>query len=66
MFDGNVLIRNSFSEFDNPDREERKLYVQYWQDKLKSNKNIDFPDGLVDEIADDTDKFSFAFLKEVL
>ena len=64
--DSYVLTRNSSSEFDNPDREERKLYVQYWQGKLKSNKSIDFPDSLVDEIADDTDKFSFAFLKEVL
>lgn len=64
--DSPILIRRSSSKFDDPDREERKLYVQYWQNKLKSNKSIDFPDSLVDEIVDDTDKFSFAFLKEVL
>lgn len=46
--------------------EERKLYVQYWQTKLSSNKEIDFPDHLVDEVAQLTDKFSFAYLKEAL
>jgi len=44
--------------------EERKLYVQYWQTKLSSNKEIDFPDHLIDEVAQLTDKFSFAYLKE--
>ncbi|KAJ7507987.1 P-loop containing nucleoside triphosphate hydrolase protein [Mycena galericulata] len=39
------------------DREERALY-------LKSNKDIDFADSLVDEVADMTAKFSFAYLKE--
>ncbi|KAI0787146.1 P-loop containing nucleoside triphosphate hydrolase protein [Irpex lacteus] len=38
--------------FDDPDKVERKLYAQYWQDKLKSNKSIDFPDSC------------FAYLKE--
>jgi len=51
-------------EFEDPDLEERKLYVQYWQTKLSSNKEIDFPDRLVDEVAQLTDKFSFAYLKE--
>ncbi|GJE84991.1 P-loop containing nucleoside triphosphate hydrolase protein [Phanerochaete sordida] len=51
-------------KFDNPDSEERKLYVQYWQHKLSPNKEIDFPESLADEIVDTTDKFSFAFLKE--
>ncbi|TFK43716.1 P-loop containing nucleoside triphosphate hydrolase protein [Crucibulum laeve] len=51
--------------FDDPDRDERALYVAYWQKKLKSNKAIEFPDRLVDEVADLTDKFSFAYLKEV-
>ncbi|KAJ7490432.1 P-loop containing nucleoside triphosphate hydrolase protein [Mycena galericulata] len=50
--------------FDDPDREERALYVKYWQTKLKSNKDIDFADSLVDEVADMTAKFSFAYLKE--
>ena len=38
----------------------------YWQNKLKSNKHINFPDELLDEIADKTNKFSFAYLKEAL
>lgn len=54
------------SEFDDPTPEERKLYVQYWQNKLRPNKSISFPDDLVDEIVKMTDSFSFAYLKEVL
>ncbi|KAL0949354.1 hypothetical protein HGRIS_009423 [Hohenbuehelia grisea] len=50
--------------FDDPDRDERALYAKYWQNKLKSNKTIAFPDTLVDEVADMTDRFSFAYLKE--
>ena len=42
------------------------LYVKYWQNKLKPNKKIDFPDTLVSDIAKSTAKFSFAFLKEAL
>ncbi|KIJ51932.1 hypothetical protein M422DRAFT_26292 [Sphaerobolus stellatus SS14] len=51
-------------KFDDPDRDERALYARYWQKKLASNKQIEFPDSLVDEVADLTDKFSFAYLKE--
>ncbi|KAF7291057.1 ATP-dependent Zn protease [Mycena chlorophos] len=51
--------------FDDPDRDERALYAQYWQDKLADNDEIDYPDALVDEIADQTSQFSFAYLKEV-
>ncbi|KAJ7781058.1 P-loop containing nucleoside triphosphate hydrolase protein, partial [Mycena metata] len=51
--------------FDDPDLQERTLYAQYWQNKLKSNEEIDFPDALVDEVAEQTNKFSFAYLKEV-
>ncbi|KAJ7228492.1 P-loop containing nucleoside triphosphate hydrolase protein [Mycena pura] len=50
--------------FDDPNREERALYAKYWQEKLKSNKEIDFPDSLVDEVAEQTSDFSFAYLKE--
>lgn len=50
--------------FDDPDREERTLYAKYWQEKLKDNKNISFPDPLVDEVASSTEQFSFAYLKE--
>jgi len=50
--------------FDDPDRDERALYAQYWQKKLENNKAVEFPDSLVDEIAAATTKFSFAYLKE--
>lgn len=52
--------------FDDPDRDERALYAKYWQHKLKGNKDVEFPDTLVDEIASSTNKFSFAYLKEAL
>ncbi|KAJ7683999.1 P-loop containing nucleoside triphosphate hydrolase protein [Mycena rosella] len=51
--------------FDDPTRDERALYAKYWQGKLKSNAEIEFSDALVEDIADLTDKFSFAYLKEV-
>ncbi|KAF8076577.1 P-loop containing nucleoside triphosphate hydrolase protein [Lyophyllum atratum] len=51
-------------KFDDPDREERALYARYWQNKLKDNQNISFPDQLVEDIAEATDQFSFAYLKE--
>ncbi|KAJ7638930.1 P-loop containing nucleoside triphosphate hydrolase protein [Roridomyces roridus] len=50
--------------FDDPDRDARLLYCKYWQDKLQNNKEIDYPDALVEEVADMTDRFSFAYLKE--
>jgi len=52
--------------FDDPDHEERTLYAKYWQRKLKDNKDIDYPDPLVDEVAQSTEQFSFAYLKEAL
>ena len=54
------------SEFENPTKEERLQYAQYWQNKLKDNKDIDFPDSLAEEVVELTDNFSFAFLKECL
>ncbi|ORY30982.1 P-loop containing nucleoside triphosphate hydrolase protein, partial [Naematelia encephala] len=51
-------------DFPNPTRSERRQYAEYWQGKLKDNKLVDFPDSLLDEVADKTDKFSFAYLKE--
>ncbi|KAF9651126.1 P-loop containing nucleoside triphosphate hydrolase protein [Thelephora ganbajun] len=50
--------------FNNPTHDERILYVEYWQKKLKHNKEISFPDTLRDEIANLTYDFSFAYLKE--
>ena len=54
------------SYFGDPDESERSLYAQYWQQKLASNKEIDFPDKLVAKVAKETDGFSFAYLKEAL
>jgi hypothetical protein len=51
--------------FDDPDQEERLLYVQYWQRKLKNNKNVPFPDEMAKKVAEATQRFSFAYLKEV-
>ncbi|KDQ64302.1 hypothetical protein JAAARDRAFT_683411 [Jaapia argillacea MUCL 33604] len=50
--------------FDDPNREERTLYCKYWQKKLETNPDIDFPDSLVDEAVETTEDFSFAYLKE--
>lgn len=54
------------STFPNPTKEQRQDYARYWQTKLKDNKEIEFPDDLVDEFADKTDDFSFAYMKEAL
>ncbi|KAG8716241.1 hypothetical protein FRC11_006635 [Ceratobasidium sp. 423] len=47
-----------------PNRDERVQYAQYWQRKLKDNKDITFPESLVEKVADLTTGFSFAYLKE--
>ncbi|VDC06307.1 unnamed protein product [Peniophora sp. CBMAI 1063] len=51
--------------YDDPNRAARRLYVKYWQDKLSHNKDLDFPESLANEVADTTERFSFAYLKEV-
>lgn len=38
--------------------------AQYWRNKLKDKKSIDFPNKLCDAIADITEDFSFAYMKE--
>lgn len=38
--------------------------AQYWRNKLKHKKGIDFPARLCEAMADITDEFSFAYLKE--
>ncbi|PVF94770.1 P-loop containing nucleoside triphosphate hydrolase protein [Serendipita vermifera] len=50
--------------FDDPDEEERRLYCKYWQNKLRNNSKIPFPDSLVDEVAEQSDGLSFAYIKE--
>ncbi|WWC66134.1 uncharacterized protein I206_100034 [Kwoniella pini CBS 10737] len=50
--------------FPNPSRDQRRDYAIWWQDRLHDNKEINFPDSLLDEFADKTDDFSFAYMKE--
>jgi SpoVK/Ycf46/Vps4 family AAA+-type ATPase len=50
--------------FDMPNRAERIQYSQYWRKKLSGNKKIEFPEVLCEMIADITDGFSFAYMKE--
>ena len=50
--------------FDDPNKEERIQYADYWRNKLKDNKKIDFPEEMSPAVADITDGFSFAYMKE--
>ena len=47
-----------------PSHEERVMYCDYWRNKLKDNKRIEFPAKLSSAIADITEGFSFAYLQE--
>lgn len=50
--------------FPEPDLEQRVKYCQFWQRKLKDNKDVEFPDLLLEPIAKSTDGFSFAYMQE--
>lgn len=50
--------------FSDPDYPQRVQYAQFWQRKLDSNKDVNFPDKLCNKIAEITDKFSFAYMQE--
>ncbi|KAL9035316.1 MAG: hypothetical protein Q9180_004927 [Flavoplaca navasiana] len=47
-----------------PAAAERTRYCDYWRSKLANNNSIDFPPKLSAAIADITEGFSFAYLKE--
>ena len=47
-----------------PAAPERTQYCEFWRSKLAKNKNIEFPEKLSAAIAEFTDGFSFAYLKE--
>ena len=47
-----------------PATAERVKYCDYWRSKLAKNKAIDFPPKLSEAIAQVTEGFSFAYLKE--
>ena len=44
--------------------DERTLYCGYWREKLRNRDSIQFPKVLCRAIAEITDEFSFAYLKE--
>lgn len=48
-----------------PGEEERRLYTSYWRKKLLKNQTVDFPEELCDVIAQLSEGFSFAYLKEL-
>ncbi|OTA95535.1 hypothetical protein M434DRAFT_393752 [Hypoxylon sp. CO27-5] len=50
--------------FPDPNLEQRIAYCKFWQSKLASNEEVDFPDKLCTAIADITDEFSFAYMQE--
>ena len=50
--------------FSLPSLSERTEYCQYWRAKLASNPEIEFPKRLCGAIAEITEDFSFAYMKE--
>lgn len=51
--------------FDRPSKLERLMYTKHWKAKIPSIGEDGFPDELYEAIADATDGFSFAYLKEL-
>lgn len=51
--------------FKAPSEAERRLYCQYWQQKLRFNEDIDFTDEICRAVAEATESFTFAYLKEL-
>jgi SpoVK/Ycf46/Vps4 family AAA+-type ATPase len=47
-----------------PSKAERVEYVQFWRQKLKTKPEVEFPETLVEPIADITHDFSFAYIQE--
>ncbi|KAF2820336.1 proteasome-activating nucleotidase [Ophiobolus disseminans] len=48
-----------------PELEERRLYAEYWRSKLLANETVEFPEALAGVVAQLTEGFSFAYLKEL-
>jgi len=40
------------------------MYAQFWQTKLKDNKEVGFPDRVCEAVSSITDGFSFAYMQE--
>jgi hypothetical protein len=62
------LVHPSCSTFSNPSTPERRAYACFWQNKLAFNNKTDvsLQDTALDAFAEETDGFSFAYLKEAL
>ena len=50
--------------FDVPTQEERTQYCEYWRHKLRHNKKVEFPPAMSARVAEITEDFSFAYMKE--
>ncbi|CAK4033044.1 hypothetical protein DOTSEDRAFT_72104 [Lecanosticta acicola] len=48
-----------------PGERERVLYCQYWRQKLQQNSSIEFHEDICNVVAQLTEGFSFAYLKEL-
>ncbi|KAF2024191.1 P-loop containing nucleoside triphosphate hydrolase protein [Setomelanomma holmii] len=48
-----------------PEVEERRMYASYWRGKLIKNETVEYPEELAAVVADLTEGFSFAYLKEL-
>lgn len=51
--------------FTEPPKHERAMYAKSWKQKLTNISDAEFPESLCEEIAEATDGFSFAYLKEL-
>jgi transitional endoplasmic reticulum ATPase len=51
--------------FDRPSHHERAMYARFWSKNIPGTSEANFPNELCDAIADVTDGFSFAYLKEL-
>ena len=49
-----------------PSRESRIAYCEYWRAKLTANDDFDFPEDVCPVIADITEGFSYAYMKELI
>jgi transitional endoplasmic reticulum ATPase len=48
-----------------PGMEERRGYAMYWRNKLLTNDTVEFPEDVADVVAQLTEGFSFAYMKEL-
>jgi AAA+ superfamily predicted ATPase len=49
-----------------PSRENRIAYCQYWRTELLANDEFEFPEDVCEVVADITDGFSYAYMKELI